>query len=318
MITRDFIDVQFFSYTNSTFELVTKIDINYDASAVAINGNTAVIGSSRDYGDLGAVYVYEKDQLGIWHQAMRIVPSDISVGAGSGWASISEGALFGRAVAIYGDIMAVGADDDGAEGEGSIYIYRRNDFLWIREAKLTPPDNSTAEGFGYSVSVKGNTVVVGDLAYGDNQEGAVFVYGYDSSSNSWNSLGDTLMNSDCSYFGNFVRLTHDEELLVGCRGRGSDIVYYYEKQGMVNEYVLKQSIGFDNDVYSIAVDGNVMVVSKHREGRSNVIHFFERKDHVWEEVDIIDEPTFDESFGRQVALFGNTTLIASNTNVYPL
>jgi len=85
---------------------------------------------------------------------------------------------------------------------------------------------------------------------------------------------------------------------------------------MGNDYVLQQSIGFDNIVDSIAVDGNDMVVSEYRYRRSHVVHFFERKNHVWEEVNRIDEPTFDEYFGRRVSLFGNTTLIASYKNVY--
>ena len=61
-----------------------------------------------------------------------------------------------------------------------------------------------------------------------------------------------------------------------------------------------------------------MVVSERSCSTSNDIIFFMRKNHVWEEVNIIDEPTFDEYFGEQVVSFGNTTLIASLTNVYPL
>jgi len=137
---------------------------------------------------------------------------------------------------------------------------------------------------------------------------------------SWNQVGDTILNDDCGIlFGYFVRLTHDGELLVACRGGSAGNVYYYEKQGMGNDYVLQQSIGFDNIVGSIAVDGNAMVVSEYRSGRSYVIHFFERKNHVWEEVNRIDDTGLDEYFGRGgVALFGNTTLIASRMNVYPL
>ena len=116
-----------------------------------------------------------------------------------------------------------------------------------------------------------------------------------------------------------VKLTHDEELLVSC---GWGDVYYYEKQGMGNEYVLQQSIGFGDHVYSIVwsmeVDGNAMVVSEDGYGISSVIHFFERKNHVWEEVNRIDNPSMDEYFGWEVALFGNATLIASRTNVYSL
>ena len=87
---------------------------------------------------------------------------------------------------------------------------------------------------------------------------------------------------------------------------------------MGNDYVFQKTIGFDSSVNSVAVGGNAMVVSEWSDGISNVIHFFERKNHIWEEVNRIDEPTFDEYFGYQVALFGNTTLITLLTNVYPL
>ena len=49
-----------------------------------------------------------------------------------------------------------------------------------------------------------------------------------------------------------------------------------------------------------------------------VIHFFVRKNNTWEEVTIIDEPTFDDRFGLNMALFENQTLIASDKNVYPI
>ena len=47
MIARSYTDVQFFSTTNSSFDLVTKIDIDYEPFAAAINDNTAVIGSTQ-------------------------------------------------------------------------------------------------------------------------------------------------------------------------------------------------------------------------------------------------------------------------------
>ena len=119
---------------------------------------------------------------------MRIVPSDIG-----------KGAYFGISVAIDDDVMVVGTIfpiNDGEECQGHAYVYRQNAITWIEETKLTPPDDSDSEEFGISVSVKDNTIVVGDWAYGDNDEGAVFVYGYDSSSISWNQVGDTLLNDD--------------------------------------------------------------------------------------------------------------------------
>jgi len=317
VVTRDFIDIQFFSYTKSSFQAVMKIDIDYEVSAVAMSDNTAVVGS-EDKSSTGTVYIYGKDQNGIWNETMRIVPTGIG------------DASFGCSVAINGDVMIVGARSDGDAGQGSAYIYRRNETSWIREANLNPPDNLTASTFGGSVSVKGDKVVVADHHYGTDfwtglrGKGRVFVYKYDSFSSSWAQLGDSLINTndECRNFGSFVRLTHDEELLVSCGDLLSQdhVVYYYEKQEMGDGYVLQQSItDFDKDVVSMSVNGNTMVVSERTYGfRSFVVRFFVRKNQIWGEVNHIDELLLEESFGRRVVLFGNTTLIASPTNVYVL
>jgi len=112
-----------------------------------------------------------------------------------------------------------------------------------------------------------------------------------------------------------VKLTEDEGLLVHCSDPKT--LYYYEKQE--EQYIIKQSIASKSDDwgYKSAVDGNAMVVSGKRRDRSNVIHFFVRRNHVWEEVNQIDDIGLESSFGQYgVALFGNTTLISSESNVY--
>ena len=48
------------------------------------------------------------------------------------------------------------------------------------------------------------------------------------------------------------------------------------------------------------------------------IHFLILTSGTWTEVTTINEPIFDQDIGVQVALFGNQTLIASSTNVYPV
>ena len=45
VVTRDYNDIIFFSLTISGYKLITMLDIDYKPSAVAIHGNTAVIGS---------------------------------------------------------------------------------------------------------------------------------------------------------------------------------------------------------------------------------------------------------------------------------
>jgi hypothetical protein len=199
-----------------------------------------------------------------------------------------------------------------------VYVYRRNGTAWTEEAKLTPPGNASATFFSGYVSVRGTSISVGDYYHGNEDEGAVFVYELNPSSNSWDPVGGALVNSDCGvHFGSIVIFTN-EGLLVKCGNdnSGANTVYYYEKQDAGENYVLRQSIGFES-ARMLAVDGEVMAVTDYRAGRSLAIHFFTMKNNAWEKVTTIDQLIFDqEFFGRVGAMLGNSTLIASWENVY--
>merc|ERR1712194_10497 len=110
-------------------------------------------------------------------------------------------------------------------------------------------------------------------------------------------------------------------MMVNCGpyGSGANTIYYYEKHGLGEGYVLRQTIGFKDNVRLIDVDGKTMAVTEYRPAGSLVIHFFVQKNLAWEEVDTIVEPIVDDgSFGwhSHIALSGNSTMIASWENVY--
>jgi hypothetical protein len=328
MVTRSYLDVQFFAATNSSFELVTRIHIDFYPESVALDGDTAVIASRefrfadntfKDSGP-GDVYVYERDLHGVWSQVTQFRPRGLSQTG------------FGFLAAIDGDIIVLGIpqrldffknviDRPVLEERlsGYAYVYHRNGTAWTENAKLTPPGNASANFYSGYVSVRGTSIAVGDYYYGSEDEGAVFVYEFNPSSNSWNPVGGALMNSDCGvHFGSIVKFTSNEGILVKCGNENRDVntVYYYERQGAGEDYILRQSIGF-GAVGSLAVDGEFMVVSEYRADRSLVIHVFLLKNNAWEEVATIEEPIFDLGFfGRHIALLGNRTLIASWENVY--
>jgi hypothetical protein len=98
----------------------------------------------------------------------------------------SDGDNFGFSVAISSDIIAVGAPfessattsiingsnltsaDNNGNGNGAVYVFRRNGSGWQHEAYLKAPNNpqGTEFGyfspiFGYSISVSDDTIVVG-------------------------------------------------------------------------------------------------------------------------------------------------------------
>ena len=113
----------------------------------------------------------------------------------------ADGALgdeFGYSFAISGDTMAVGARFSG--GAGAVFIYGRNEGgpdQWDRSAKILSADGAEGDRFGQSVTLQGDTLVVG--APGDDDvnastapgstaifaSGSVYVFQRDSGTRQW-------------------------------------------------------------------------------------------------------------------------------------
>jgi len=140
---------------------------DYFGSSVAIDGDTVVIGAhwddDNDYNS-GSAYVYVRSN-DVWSEQAKLTASD---GASRDF--------FGYSVAIDGDTALIGAyaDNDNGANSGSAFMYVRSNGVWSEQAKLTASDRAQYDDFGYSVSIDGDTAVIG--AYGDNDNG------YDSGS----------------------------------------------------------------------------------------------------------------------------------------
>lgn len=130
--------------------------------AVALNGDTAVVGAQRgtvSVGASGSAYVF-RDNGGSWNQEAELAASD---------AASSDS--FGHAVAIDGNTIAVGAplNDDNGTSTGSAYIFERIGTTWSEQAKLLGNDIVGGFQFGSAVALYGGTVVVG--AFNDSHAG---------------------------------------------------------------------------------------------------------------------------------------------------
>ena len=99
----------------------------------------------------------------------------------------SDGAAgdeFGYSVSMSGDTVVVGAYTDEENGDrcGSAYVFERDAGgagNWDQAAKLTASDAAEDAFFGWSVSISGDTVVVGALGNDDDGEnsGSAYVFG---------------------------------------------------------------------------------------------------------------------------------------------
>ena len=133
--------------------------------SVSISGNTAVVGAIQlNNNGPGAAYVFVRSRTG-WTQQAKLTASD---GAAQD--------LFGWSVSISGGTAVVGAqfDDDKGVNSGSAYVFVRSGTGWSQQDKLTATDRASLDLFGWSVSISGNTALVGAIF--DDGLGSVYVY----------------------------------------------------------------------------------------------------------------------------------------------
>lgn len=139
-------------------------------SAVALDGNTLVVGAPReDSGnpmapddglpDSGAVYVFERSGTR-WTQTAFLEP-----------ATQDENDGFGSALALAGDVLAVGAPgedsaagdptDDSRASAGAVYVFARDAGTWSAQAFIKPETAGAGDEFGRVLALDGATLVVG-------------------------------------------------------------------------------------------------------------------------------------------------------------
>jgi hypothetical protein len=204
--------------------------------SVAISGNTAIVGAPMDptNGPLsGAAYIFTANETDMetmeWTKTARIFAADAT-----------GGEFFGHSVAVCGDTAVVGAHGDNEHGwmSGSAYVFVRDQGgtgTWIQSSKLLAPDGAQGDLFGYSVSVNGDTAMVG--AYGDDaSSGSVYAFSRDHGGPSNWGYVTKLRSPDHSaddYFGYSVSVK-DDIAVIGAfgdddNGYSSGAAYIYHR-----------------------------------------------------------------------------------------
>ena len=129
-------------------------------SSVAISGDTAIIAGNPYYG--GATYVFTRTGT-TWSFQAKLVADD-ATGSDS----------FGETMHISGDTAVIGAYGANAS-TGAAYVFKRSGGTWSQQAKLVASDGAPDDTFGISLSLSGDTAVIG--ARGNNQyTGAAYVF----------------------------------------------------------------------------------------------------------------------------------------------
>jgi len=190
---------------------------------VSISGDTAIVGARQNddacipvtsFCESGSAYVFGRDVGGAdnWGEVAKLTASD---------AALDD--FFGTSVSISGDTAIVGADtdDDGGSASGSAYVFGRDvggADNWGQVAKLTASDAAGGDLFGISVSISGDTAIVGARG-GDGpvvNSGSAYVFGRDfGGADNWGQVAK-LTASDAAggdFFGIFVSISGDTAMV---------------------------------------------------------------------------------------------------------
>ena len=140
---------QALSYTGTEHDKWAPNGTSYFGSAVAIDGDTAVVGGESANHRIGVAYVYGLKGTD-WKAQARLYPSD---GAAS----------FGKSVWISGDMIVVGAPEfkTGQDSKGAAYVFVRTNGVWKEQQRLESNSAVRTFNFGQAVASSGDTIFVG-------------------------------------------------------------------------------------------------------------------------------------------------------------
>ncbi|MEE8346442.1 MAG: FG-GAP repeat protein, partial [Dehalococcoidia bacterium] len=135
-------------------------------NAMAVDGNTLIVGAPGKDEGRGAVYLFHRDGSGDWSQA-----GVLSAGDGV------TGDSLGAALSLNGDVALIGAPRH-AEGAGAVYVFRRGNAGWSQQAKLAGSNAQPKGRFGVALSFDGDRALIG-AAGQDSVTGGAYVFRYE-------------------------------------------------------------------------------------------------------------------------------------------
>ena len=286
--------------------------------SVAASGDTIAVGAPGE----GAVYVYTRPDTG-W--ASTTAPAKLTApgDAANRW--------FGHAVSIAGDTIAVGAP--GGRGAGVAYIFTKPDAGWGNSSvavELTASEAVTGDRFGYAVSLRGSTLLVGAPGNESGEGlGAAHIFTKPSAGWSNTSTAAKLTASDGAagdWFGHSVSVS-DAFIVVGAHGEqeNSGAVYTFRRpeggwatSSDAHKVTAEEGAPGDTFGYSVSVSRDVLAVGVPSAvgSPSGLARVFTWPGLLW-----VDTPAafkiippsaeFSRIFGASLSSDGNTAILGT-------
>ncbi len=298
--------------------------LDYLGRAVALSGNTIVGGAYQadvnGNQDQGAAYVFTV--CGDLAQQQILTAADATMGDN-----------FGVRIAISGDTAVVSAANDDINGnvdQGSAYIFVRNGATWAQQQKLTASDGAASDGFGVSVAISGNTVVIGAPYHGvagKTDQGSAYVFTRNGAAWSQQAILTASDGAMGNVFG-FAAAISGDTVLIGAAvdtvnaivQQGSAYVFTRSGATWTQQQKLIASDGQLNDTfgYAVALSGDTAMIGAVGDDINNKVdqgsaYVFTRNGVTWTQQQhlISADGAAGDFFGFAVALSGDTAVVGA-------
>ncbi len=286
---------------------------DYFGISMSISGNYAVVGAYGDDdngGNSGAAYVFYYTN-NTWSQQAKLVASD--------GAAVD---FFGKSVAIDGDYIIIGAENNLTKG--AAYIFLRTGTTWAQQAKLTDPVSAVGDEFGSSVSISGEYVVIGALG-DDSYTGSAYIF--QRTGAVWGPKvkltapsGDTF-----DYFGESVSISGDVAV-IGAKfdddvavNAGAAYVYLRNGANWNLQSKLLPTSGDAADFFgsSVSVSGSLLIVGAPNDDEkaelAGTAYIYEYVVNTWVLADkiVANDGRTGAAFGESVSMHGNSVIVGA-------
>jgi len=332
-----------------------------DSNATGINGNQ----NDNTASGSAAVYVFVRSGT-TWTQQAYLKASNTGSGDSFGWSVDLDGDTL-VVGAPFEDSNATGVNgsqgNSSAFNSGAAYVFTRSGTTWTQQAYIKASNTETEDRFGSTVAISGDTIVIASpneqsSAAGinanqndnqANQSGAIYIF--TRSGNTWIQqayLKASNPDSD-DFFGNSLDIDGDT-IIVGAPFESSNAntingaqnnnmapeagaVYVFTRSGTTwtQQAYLKatNAQGDDEFGHSIAISGDTIAVSAHREDsnatgvngdQSNnsltivgAVYVFTRSGTTWTQQAYIkaSNPATQDRFGASLSLHNDTLAVGA-------
>jgi hypothetical protein len=285
--------------------------------SVSIDNGTAAIGAPDRNNNQGAVYVYDINEHNTWNYVTTLLPPDLN-----------DTDQFGFSVSIDSNRIAVGVN---AEGANEVYVFDYNGTQWNTDPEVLSVAGPNAY-YGVSVSIDGNTVVVGAIGYVITQTGAAYVFDYNGTEWSYEQELTDPCGANGDDFGSSVAIDGDV-IVVGAEsddadsddhsdyGHGSVSMFGYSGGAWTFEQKFKYP-DIDHWTHlgeSVSVSGDTIVAGAYNYNyesytRAGAAYVYEYNGSSWDQNTILFDPNPEsmDKFGTAVAIDGNRIIVGNS------